>query len=96
MGYSQRAPYDRIIVTADARDVSPYWVEQLAEGGVLVASLWFKGFSLSVALEKQTMGLKGSLRHPAPSFLCDGPRNGPRGTSRSRGTRTSHLSFRSD
>ena len=62
MGYSQRAPYDRIVVTADARDVSPHWVEQLAEGGVLVAPLWFKGFSLSVALEKQTTGLRTCLR----------------------------------
>ena len=64
MGYSQRAPYDRIIVTADARDVSPYWVEQLAEGGVLVAPLWFKGFSLSVALEKQATGLRGLSASP--------------------------------
>ena len=64
MGYSQRAPYDRIIVTADARDVSPHWVEQLAEGGVLVAPLWFKGFSLSVALEKQATGLRGLSASP--------------------------------
>jgi len=63
-GYSQWAPYDRIIVTADARDVSPYWVEQLAEGGVLVAPLWFKGFSLSVALEKQATGLRGLSASP--------------------------------
>ena len=64
MGYSQGAPYDRIIVTADARDVSPHWVEQLAEGGVLVAPLWFKGFSLSVALEKQATGLRGLSASP--------------------------------
>ena len=64
IGYSQGAPYDRIIVTADARDVSPCWVEQLAEGGVLVAPLWFKGFSLSVALEKQTTGLRGLSASP--------------------------------
>ena len=63
-GYSQRAPYDRIIVTADARDVSPHWVEQLADGGVLVAPLWFKGFSLSVALEKRATGLRGLSASP--------------------------------
>jgi protein-L-isoaspartate(D-aspartate) O-methyltransferase len=64
IGYSQGAPYDRIIVTADARDVSPCWVGQLAEGGVLVAPLWFKGFSLSVALEKQNTGLRGLSASP--------------------------------
>ena len=68
MGYSQRALYDRIIVTADARDVSPHWVEQLAEGGVLVAPLWFKGFSLSVSLEKQATGLRG-LSAPPCTFI---------------------------
>ena len=64
MGYSQGAPYDRIIVTADARDVSPHWVEQLADGGVLVAPLWFKGPSLSVALEKRATGLRGLSASP--------------------------------
>ena len=63
-GYAQWAPYDRIIVTADARDVSPHWVEQLAEAGVLVAPLWFRGFSLSVALEKRATGLRGLSASP--------------------------------
>ena len=64
LGYSQGAPYDRIIVTADARDVSPYWVEQLTDGGVLVAPLWFRGSSLSLALEKRATGLWGLSASP--------------------------------
>ena len=64
LGYSQGAPYDRIIVTADARDVSPHWVEQLAEEGMLVAPLWFRGASLSVALEKRATGLSGFCASP--------------------------------
>ena len=64
MGYSQGAPYDRIIVTADARDVSPHWVEQMADSGVLVAHLWFRGFSLSVALEKRATELMGVSASP--------------------------------
>ncbi len=64
LGYSQGAPYDRIIVTADARDVSPHWVEQLTDGGVLVAPLWFRGSSLSVALEKRATGLLGLSASP--------------------------------
>ncbi len=58
-GFTDAAPYDRIIVTADARDVSSHWVDQLTDAGVLVAPLWFKGFSLSVALEKHATGLLG-------------------------------------
>lgn len=64
LGYSRGAPYDRIIVTADARDVSPHWVEQLAEGGVLVAPLWLRGASLSAALEKRATGLLGFCASP--------------------------------
>ena len=64
LGYSQGAPYDRIIVTADARDVSPHWVEQLTDRGVLVAPLWFRGSSLSVALEKRAAGLWGLSASP--------------------------------
>lgn len=63
-GYSQGAPYDRIMVTADARDVSPHWVEQLVDGGVLVAPLWFKGSTLSVALEKSGVELRGLSASP--------------------------------
>ena len=58
-GYSDAAPYDRIIVTTGAHDVSSHWMDQLNDGGVLVAPLWFKGFSLSVALRKHAAGLLG-------------------------------------
>ena len=68
VGYSPGAPYDRIIVTADARDVSPHWIDQLSDGGVLVAPLWFKGFSLSVALQKHATGLLGLSASPC-SFI---------------------------
>jgi len=38
-GYLPNAPYDRIIVTAAARDVAPAWREQLKDGGRLVLPL---------------------------------------------------------
>ena len=63
-GFNAAAPYDRIIVTADARDVSSHWVDQLNDGGVLVAPLWFKGFSLSVALKKHATELLGLSASP--------------------------------
>jgi protein-L-isoaspartate(D-aspartate) O-methyltransferase len=38
-GWAQGAPFDRIIVTAGADDLSPAWADQLAEGGRLVLPL---------------------------------------------------------
>jgi len=38
-GLSERAPFDRIIVTAAAEEVPPALVEQLAEGGVMLLPL---------------------------------------------------------
>ena len=58
-GFSADRPYDRIIVTVGAYDVSPHWVDQLRDGGIMVVPLWFKGYSLSVALEKRDGELKG-------------------------------------
>jgi protein-L-isoaspartate(D-aspartate) O-methyltransferase len=38
-GWPAAAPYDRLIVTAATPDLEPAWLEQLAEGGVLLAPL---------------------------------------------------------
>lgn len=58
-GFPEGRPYDRISVTVGAYDVSPHWVDQLRDGGVIVVPLWFRGFSLSVALEKRAAELRG-------------------------------------
>ena len=52
-GYPGEAPYDRIILTASASDISPHWREQLREGGVLILPLRLRTQGLSVALEKR-------------------------------------------
>jgi protein-L-isoaspartate(D-aspartate) O-methyltransferase len=39
MGWSDHAPYARIELTAATADVSPHWVDQLEEGGILVVPL---------------------------------------------------------
>ena len=52
-GFPSGQPYDRIMVTVGAYDISPHWVDQLKDGGIMVVPLWFKGFSLSVALQKR-------------------------------------------
>lgn len=47
-GHPERAPYDRIIVTASSSDIPPHWREQLVEGGVLVMPLRLHTQCLSV------------------------------------------------
>jgi protein-L-isoaspartate(D-aspartate) O-methyltransferase len=37
LGWPEHAPFDRVIATAAARAVPPAWIEQLVDGGVLVA-----------------------------------------------------------
>ena len=39
IGFSECAPYNRIVVTAGAREVAPAWIDQLAEGGRMVVPL---------------------------------------------------------
>ena len=56
--------YDRVIVTVGAYDVSPHWVEQLKDGGILVAPQWFRGANLSVALQKRDGELTGLSASP--------------------------------
>lgn len=63
-GVPTERPYDRIIVTVGAYDVSPHWVEQLKDGGILVVPLWFRGTNLSVALRKQGSELIGLSASP--------------------------------
>ncbi len=65
-GYRPHAPYDRVILTVGAWDISPAWVEQLREGGILLLPLDFHGMQLSVAFEKQ----QGVLR--SRSVRCCG------------------------
>jgi protein-L-isoaspartate(D-aspartate) O-methyltransferase len=50
-GHAERAPYDRVIVTAGAWDVPDAWKGQLAPGGRLVVPLRMRGVTRSVALE---------------------------------------------
>src|SRR5262249_46691557 len=38
-GYPECAPFDRMMVTAATPDLEPAWLEQLAEGGLLLAPL---------------------------------------------------------
>jgi SAM-dependent methyltransferase len=70
--------FDREMVTAECWDISPQWVDQLAEGGVLVLPLWIgPGLTLAVALEK-----RGDILVSRSLAICGfmplrGPHGGP-------------------
>ncbi|MDH7515212.1 MAG: protein-L-isoaspartate(D-aspartate) O-methyltransferase [Bacteroidota bacterium] len=53
VGWSEFAPYDRIIVTAGAPEVPPSLVRQLADGGVLVAPVGTQQVQAMVRLHKR-------------------------------------------
>src|SRR5262249_39463634 len=38
-GFTEAAPFDRVMVTAATPDLEPAWIEQLATGGLLIAPL---------------------------------------------------------
>lgn len=59
LGWPDGAPYDRIELTASAADVSPRWVEQLAEDGRLVVPLRTLGGSQMLVAFRKT----GTLLH---------------------------------
>jgi len=50
-GHAPDAPYDRIIVTAGAWELSRAWADQLARGGLLVVPLRMRGLTRSVTFE---------------------------------------------
>jgi len=57
LGYDERAPYDRILVTAAAPDVPPRLVEQLDKGGILVVPVGGRFFPQDlIRIRKKTDG----------------------------------------
>ncbi|HEY6429311.1 MAG TPA: methyltransferase domain-containing protein [Acidimicrobiales bacterium] len=56
--------FDRMIVTAECWDLSPAWVEQLADGGRLVVPLWLRpALTVAVAFEKVASGAGSEPDH---------------------------------
>jgi protein-L-isoaspartate(D-aspartate) O-methyltransferase len=51
LGYPGDAPYDRIVVTAEAWDVTPAWWEQLSPAGRIVVPVRLHGSGLTRAIE---------------------------------------------
>jgi len=56
-GAPERAPYDRILVTAGAWDIAPAWIDQLTEHGRIVVPLRMRGLTRSIAFDRDDSGL---------------------------------------
>lgn len=78
-GFAAGQPYDRIIATVGAYDVPLPWVDQLREGGIMVVPLWFKGFMLSVALQKREGELRSLSASPCMFIPIRGVGSRPEG-----------------
>lgn len=85
-GWAAGAPYDRIILTASARDLAPAWLAQLTRAGRLVLPLSLRGMQRSVAFIRdgkhltshsivncEFMPLRGALAGPDGSQPLDRP-----------------------
>ncbi len=79
LGYLPDAPYDAIIATVGVWDLSPHWVEQLREGGQLVAPLWFNARQFSIAFEKTNGRLTSQSIKPCGFMRLRGAFAGPEG-----------------
>jgi protein-L-isoaspartate(D-aspartate) O-methyltransferase len=52
LGFPDAAPYDRIILTVNAGDITPAWREQLAENGRFLLPLSVRGPQIAVAFKR--------------------------------------------
>jgi protein-L-isoaspartate O-methyltransferase len=65
-GYPDKAPFSRLIVTAATLDLEPAWLEQLVEGGLLLAPLALApGLAYVVCGTVQRGVFRGRLTRPA-------------------------------
>ncbi len=80
MGVPNEAPFDRIEATVGIWDLSPHWVDQLREGGILVVPLWLRaGLQASVAFRKHGKQLSSLSVAPCGFMRLRGPHAGPEG-----------------
>ena len=80
-GAADEAPFDRVHVTVGVDDLSPHWVEQLADGGVLVVPITLRpAVELSVAFERRGAELISRSVRPCGFVRLRGPHATSSGT----------------
>jgi protein-L-isoaspartate(D-aspartate) O-methyltransferase len=68
LGLSEQSPFDRIIVTAACKTIPPPLIEQLKEGGLLVAPVGDYYLQDMVTAKKTGQGIKEIKREPGYIF----------------------------
>lgn len=80
-GAPDEAPFERVHVTVGVDDLSPHWLSQLADGGVLVAPIMLRpAVELSVAFQRRDTELVSSSVRPCGFVRLRGPHATPSGS----------------
>ncbi|MGH3794227.1 MAG: protein-L-isoaspartate O-methyltransferase family protein [Pseudonocardiaceae bacterium] len=81
LGAPDEAPFDRVHVTVGVDDLSPHWLDQLVDGGVLVVPLALRpAVELSVAFERRGAELVSRSVRACGFVRLRGPHAAPSGT----------------
>ncbi|MFC5724124.1 protein-L-isoaspartate O-methyltransferase [Streptomyces gamaensis] len=59
LGHPAKGPYDRIVVTCGVTGISPHWLDQLTEDGLIVAPVAHGGFHPTLAVTRDGSQLVG-------------------------------------
>lgn len=68
-GYAEYAPYDRLLATCGVSAIPPFWLQQLREGGILIANVLLPLASIFVRVEKVGAVGIGSLLPIQASYM---------------------------
>ncbi|MDQ3987630.1 MAG: protein-L-isoaspartate(D-aspartate) O-methyltransferase [Actinomycetota bacterium] len=80
LGAPDVAPFDRVQVTVGVDDLSPAWVAQLSEGGMVVAPITLRpGLELSIAFVRSGNELRSASVQPCGFVQLRGPHAGSSG-----------------
>ncbi|MGQ0568155.1 MAG: methyltransferase domain-containing protein [Armatimonadota bacterium] len=78
MGVPEDAPFDRIEATVSIVDLSPHWIGQLRDSGLLVAPFALRaGLQASIAFQKRGSGMHSVSVEPAGFMRLRGAHAGP-------------------
>ena len=72
-GWPEAAPFDRIVATVGCPDIPPAWLDQLADGGVLLVPLLMRGFwAPLLRLKKRGTTVTGAFCGPSGFMTLQG------------------------
>ncbi|MEU4229617.1 methyltransferase, FxLD system [Nonomuraea sp. NPDC026600] len=78
LGCPDSAPFDAIVVTVEAADIPPAWIEQLIEGGTLTVPLRVRGFTRVIGFIRRSNWLVSTSKELAGFVPMQGDGERPR------------------